>query len=145
MNIGDKMWHPCSLDIIEHKVIGINQFEDCRGKLFKHYTLKAVNNIGACGRLEVIIDEHKNKFRFVELLNEENIEYASGLQDFIEGNYYNNKEEAELEFYELQKSSARSSVWKYEQFLKEAQSRLRQIESLIKVIKESKKNNNQIK
>jgi hypothetical protein len=139
MNIGDKMWHPCSMDIIEHKVIGINQFEDDRGKLFKHYTLKAVHNVGACGKVEVIIDEHKGKFRFVELVNEENIEYSSGLQDFVEGNYYNNKEEAEIEFYEKQRILAVSSTWKYEQLLKEAQARVKQVEAIIKVAKESKK------
>jgi hypothetical protein len=139
MNIGDKMWHPCSMDIIEHKVIGINQFEDDRGKLFKHYTLKAVHNVGACGKVEVIIDEHKGKFRFVELVNEENIEYSSGLRDFVEGNYYNNKEEAEIEFYEKQRILAVSSTWKYEQLLKETQARVKQVEAIIKVAKESKK------
>ena len=137
MNIGDKLWHPCNMDIIEHKIIGVNEFEDSRGKLFKHYTLQAIHNVGACGKLSVIVDEHKGKFRFVELVNEENIEYASGLQDFIEGNYYSTKEEAEIEFYEQQRILAVSRTWQYEKLLKDAQDRVKQVEAIIKIAKES--------
>ncbi len=131
IEIGTKMWHPCNMDITEHKVISIRQFEG-----FNHYVLKAVHNVGACGKLEVIVDEHKGKFRFVELLNEENIEYASGLQDFVEGNYYVIKEKAELEFYEQQRILSTSSVWKFENLLKEAKAREKQVELLVKALKE---------
>jgi hypothetical protein len=131
MKIGDSVWHPCNLDIIEHKVVSVRQFEG-----FNHYVLKAKHNVGACGRVEVIIDEHKGKFRFVELLNEESLEYSSGLGDFIEGNYYSNKEGAELEFYEQQRMLTVSSVWKFEGLLKEAQARKEQVELLVKALKE---------
>lgn len=137
MNIGDKMWHPCNMDIIEHKIVGINQYEDNRGKSFKHYILKAVHNVGACGKVEVIVDEHKGKFRFVELVDEENIEYASGLQDFVEGNYYTNKKEAEIEFYTQQKWLVHNRVDRLDSQLKEAKLRLEQVEAIIKVAKES--------
>ena len=86
IKINDYFWHPCSLDIIEHKVVSIRQYDG-----FNHYVLKSTRNVGACGRIEVIISENKGKFRFIELVDEENIEYASGLQDFIEGNYYHKK------------------------------------------------------
>jgi hypothetical protein len=105
IKINDSMWHPCNMDIIEHKVISIRQF-DC----FNHYVLKAVRNVGACGRLEVIVSENNGKLRFVELVNEDTTEYASGLQDFIEGNYYTTKEQAELEFYEQQRILTWSSM-----------------------------------
>ena len=81
IKIGDPLWHPCSMDIIEHKVVSIRQFEG-----FNHYVTKSVHKVGASGILEVILDEHKGKLRFVELLDEESIEYVSGLKDFIEGN-----------------------------------------------------------
>lgn len=108
LKIGDFMWHPCNLDIIKHKIISIRQFEG-----FNHYVLKAENNVGACGRIEVIVDEHKGKFRFVELLNEENIEYSSGLWDFVEGNYYSTENAAKLEFYQQQYYLTYSSMEKY--------------------------------
>jgi len=97
LKIGDFMWHPCSVDIIQHKITSIRQYEG-----YNHYVLKAVNNVGACGKIEVIVDEHKGKFRFVELLDEDTTEYSSGLQDFVEGNYYTNENEAKLEFYQKQ-------------------------------------------
>lgn len=51
IKIGDEMFHPCSIDIIKHKVVSIRQFEG-----FNHYVLEATNNVGDCGRVQVIID-----------------------------------------------------------------------------------------
>jgi hypothetical protein len=140
MKIGDKLWHPCSIDIIEHKIVAIYEFEDSRGKIFKHYTLKAVNNVGACGKIEVIIDEHNDKFRFVELVNEDTIPYASGLQDFVEGFYYKTKEEATIEFYNKQVYMAKDRIDRLERELKQANDRLNQIQSIIKIAKGEKDN-----
>lgn len=131
------MWHPCNMDIIEHKVIGVHEFEDYRGIKFKHLTLKATHNVGACGKVEVIIDDHKGKFKFVELVDEEIIEYSSGLQDFVEGNYYSTLEEARVEFYTQQKWLVVARVNELERLLNEAKTRLAQVESIIKVAKDS--------
>jgi hypothetical protein len=135
MKIGDKMWHPCNMDIIEHKVIGVHEFENNHGKRFKHWTLKAVHNVGACGKIEVVIDEHNDKFRFIELIDEENIAYSSGLQDFVEGNYYTTLEEAKVVFYTQQKWLVTTRVSELERLLTEAKNRLTQIESIIKIAK----------
>lgn len=132
IKIGDSLWHPCNMDIIEHRVISIRQFDG-----FNHYVCKAVHNVGACGRVEVILDEHKNKLRFVELLYEEDLEYASGLKDFVEGNYYTNKKEAELEFYKQQESIAWSNMEQRERLYKESVKRYEQVKLLVKTIKES--------
>lgn len=94
IKVGDFVWHPMSIDIIKHKVTSIRQFEG-----FNHYVLKAEQAVGACGRLEVIVDEHKGKLRFVELLYEDEMPYAKGLQDFVEGDYYTDLNKAKLAYY----------------------------------------------
>lgn len=134
LKIGDSMFHPCSIDIIEHKIISIREFET-----HKHYYLKAVNNVGACGRVEVIVDEHKGNFRFVDLVNEENIPYASGLQDFIEGKYYTSLNQARLEFYEQQATIAWSNKENKERLYKESLARYEQVQLLVKNLKEDLK------
>jgi len=130
LKIGDFMWHPCSVDIIQHKITSIRQYEG-----YNHYVLKAVNNVGACGKIEVIVDEHKGKFRFVELLDEENIEYSSGLKDFVEGNYYKTENEAKLELYEQQYIIAWSNMEKKESWYNEAKARYAQVGLLVKELK----------
>lgn len=131
IKIGDILWHPCSMDIIEHKVISVRQYEG-----FNHYISKAVKNVGACGRVEVILDEHKGKLRFVELIDEENIEYASGLQDFIEGNYYVDKKEAELEFYKKQETLTWSDMEQKKRWYEDAVKRHEQVKLLVKALKD---------
>jgi hypothetical protein len=134
LKIGDKLWHPCNMDIIEHKIISIRQYEG-----FNHYISKATNNVGACGKVEVILDEHKGKLRFVELVDEENIEYSSGLQDFIEGNYFDSKKEAELEFYEQQQTLSWSNMEQKKRWYEDSLKRYEQVKLLVKTIKESLK------
>lgn len=140
MNIGDKLWHPCNMDIIEHKIISIRQYGG-----FNHYVSKAVHNVGACGKVEVILDEHKGKLRFVELINEESIEYSSGLKDFVEGNYYNNIEEAKLEFYNQQKTIAWSNMEQKKRWYEDSLKRYEQVKILITTIEKdiNEKNNKQ--
>lgn len=132
IKIGDEFFHPCSIDIMQHKVVSIRQFNG-----FNHYVLKATHNIGACGKLEVIIDEHKGKFRFVELIDEENIEHARGLQDFIEGDYYRTLDEARIVFYDKQRTLYQLSVYDKERILAEAKRNLERVEAIIKQAKAS--------
>ena len=132
LKIGDSLWHPCNLDIIEHKITSIRQFEG-----FNHYVTKSVHTVGACGKIEVILDEHKDKLRFVELLHEEDIEYASGLGDFVEGNYYSDKRKAELEFYNQQETLTWSNMEQKKRWYEDAVKRYEQVKLLVKTIKES--------
>lgn len=134
IKIGDTLWHPCSMDIIEHKVISIRQYEG-----FNHYICKAVHNVGACGKVEVILDEHKGKLRFIELINEENIEHSSGLQDFVEGDYFLNEKEAQLVYYRQQELLWSSSVYNKKQIYEEALKNYEKVQSLIKNIRKSLK------
>lgn len=128
------MYHPFSLDIIEYKVVGILQYED-----FTHYRLKAVRNVGACGKIEVVIDSRKGEFRFVELIDEDEIEYSSGLQNFIEGKYYPSLNRAKLEFYEIQRVLHASSVDQKERVYKEAKANYEKVLLLIEKAKEGLK------
>jgi len=130
LKIGDFMWHPCNLDIIKHKIISIRQFEG-----FNHYVLKAEKNVGACGRIEVIVDEHKGKFRFVELVDEENVPYSSGLQDFIEGNYYHIEAQARLEFAEQQLTLSYTNLMERERLYNESKRNYEKVELLVKELK----------
>jgi len=123
------------MDIIEHKVISIRQFDG-----FNHYVLKAKHDVGACGKLEVIIDEHKGNLRFVELLDEENIEYSSGLQDFVEGNYYTDLNKAKLSFYTQQETLAWSNMEQKKRWYEDAVKRHNQVKLLVKELKELIKN-----
>lgn len=134
IEVGTTLWHPCSLDIIEHKVTCVKQYEG-----FTHYEAKAVRNVGACGRIEVILDEHKGKIRFVELVDEDEIEYSSGLQDFVEGIYYTDKRQAELEFYNNQVRITYSNVEQKKSWLQEAQKNHERVKLIVEKIKESLK------
>jgi predicted nucleotide-binding protein (sugar kinase/HSP70/actin superfamily) len=135
IKVNDPIWHPCNMDIIEHKVISIRQFDG-----FNHYVLKAKHDVGACGKLEVIIDEHKGNLRFVELLDEENIEYSSGLQDFVEGNYYTDLNKAKLSFYTQQETLAWSNMEQKKRWYEDAVKRHNQVKLLVKELKELIKN-----
>lgn len=152
IKVGDKLYHPCSMDIIEHKVIAIIQYEG-----FKHYRTQATHNVGACGKVEVILNEHKNFNQeqylfFIELIDEENIKYASGLKDFIEGKYYLTLDEAKLAFYRERVLMYSSRVSKAEADLKKAKSDYEGIKKLVNDLielikkqreKEINNNNNQ--
>ncbi len=131
LKIDQLVWHPCSMDIIEHKVISIRAF-----KGFNHYVLKATHNVGACGRIEVIISQNKDNLTFVELINEENIQYASGLQDFVEGKYYTSRDEAELAFYDVQLSLWRRSIDKHKTALAEAERHYQRVKAIVDIAKQ---------
>ena len=50
LQINTKLYHPCSLDIIEFKITGIRQYEDST-----LYEAKALDNVGACSRVEILL------------------------------------------------------------------------------------------
>ena len=132
MDIGQTVWHPCSIDIIEHKVVSIRHYEG-----FTHYVTKSVHNVGACGKIEVILSENKGVLRFVELLKEDEYEHAIGLQDFVEGFYYSDKKKAQLEFYSKQETLCWANMEQKKTQYQDAVKRYEQVKLLIKNIKDS--------
>lgn len=127
MKIGDKLYHPCSVDIIEHKIISIREYED-----HKQYCLKSIHNVGACGKVEVLVIEDGNdRFKFITLLND--YEHQSGLQDFVEGNYYLTLNEAKAEYYSNIEKSLSSQLQRIEASYKNKQAELRRVKNLIKI------------
>jgi len=135
LKIGDKLWHPCNMDIIEHKVTSVRQFED-----HNQYCLRAVYNVGACGRVEVLVGEKKGQFRFIGLMYD--YEYESGLQDFVEGNYYTTKDEAKIEFYRQQELLVMSSIDKHQRLLDSSKSNLERVRLILKQARDSVKERN---
>lgn len=134
IKIGDSLWHPCNMDIIEHKVTSIRQYEG-----FTHYVTKAVHNVGACGRVEVVLDGRKNNLWFVELLHEDELEYSNGLNDFVEGIYYSDKRRAELDFYRKQQTLAWSNMDNKKRWYEDSVARYEQVKLIVKKILESLK------
>ena len=99
LQINDKLYHPCTLDIIEFKITGIRQYEDST-----LYEAKALNNVGACGRVEVLLKIDKyDVIRFIGIKDSYDDEYGRGLEDFVEGKYYLKRLEARLEHNEQQR------------------------------------------
>lgn len=99
LQINTKLYHPCSLDIIEFKITGIRQYEDST-----LYEAKALNNVGACGRVEILLKIDKyDVIRFVGIKDSYDDEYGRGLEDFVEGKYYLERLEARLEHNEQQR------------------------------------------
>lgn len=136
IKIGDKVWHPCSIDVIEHKVTGIFNYESSNGDTATQIHTKSVNRVGACGWIECILDYRNGRLRFVELIDEAEIEHASGLQDFIEGEYYTDKRQARLVFYNQQESIAWNNMDEKERLFKEAKGRYEKIQLIVSKIKE---------
>ena len=99
LQINTKLYHPCSLDIIEFKITGIRQYEDST-----LYEAKALYNVGACGRVEVLLKIDKyDVIRFIGIKDSYDDEYGRGLEDFVEGKYYLERLEARLEHNEQQR------------------------------------------
>jgi hypothetical protein len=132
VTIGTEMFHPCSLDIIKHKVTGIRQYED-----HTIYELKSVHAVGACGIIRVLVSLHKDKLTFVELLYEEDLPHASGLGDFVEGTYYLTLDEAKLDFYRRVEGRYYSNIVGLENSLKKAIAEHERIKALVKLARKS--------
>ena len=114
LQVNDLLWHPMSMDIIPHKVVSKTEYEDRTV-----YVSRALGNVGACGRVEVELSvDRKGKIRFIGLAND--YESDSGLQDFVEGEYFRTKNEARTEYYKIQKSITQANMGHKERLYKEA-------------------------
>ena len=135
LEIGTKIYHPCSVDILEYKVISIAEYEYGIG-----YTLKATHNIGACGRVEVYVSQDKkDNLRFSGLSDDWEHIYDSGLQDFVEGIYYVDRDKARLEYYEKQRILVWTKLEERKRLYDDAKYTYDKVEKIIKQIKETLK------
>lgn len=132
MQINDKLYHPWSMGILEFIVVSIREFKN-----FKQYVLHSVENVGACGTIEILVQENNEELRFVELLAvTDNGEYSNGLEDFIEGFYFKSKTKARLDLYKQQKVLAYTNWENSKRLCEEAKKRLDQVELLVKELSE---------
>lgn len=133
MQINDLVFHPCSLDILEFKITGIHSYET-----HTIYSAKATHNVGACGRIEIsLAEDNHGTLRFIGLDSES--EYSSGLQDFTEGLYYNNKQKARLAYYKLAEMNSSINLDQKERIYKEAKANHEKIVNIIKIIRDNLK------
>lgn len=54
--IGDLLYHPSNYDIIEFEVTGIHNYTGFNGETRTSLQAKATQNVGACGKVEVLIN-----------------------------------------------------------------------------------------
>ncbi len=129
LKIGQKLWHPLSMDIIPHEVLSITEYSDRA-----IYTARALGNVGACGRVKVELSiDRKGQIHFIGLVKD--YEYDSGLQDLVEGKYYTEETEARREYYNIQKTLAWANMDNKERLYKEAK---KSYERCIQILKELK-------
>lgn len=104
LKVKDTLWHPCSVDIIEHVVVTKMESEG-----HSVYVSRAVRNVGVCGRVGVELSvDRKGVVRFVGLADD--YENDNGLQDLVEGIYYRTRREARIAYYIIQKSLTETNM-----------------------------------
>ena len=131
LQINDKLYHPCSLDIIEFKIIGIRQYEDN-----VLYEAKALNNVGACGKVEILLKIDKyDVIRFIGIKDSYDDEYGRGLEDFVEGKYYLERLEARLEHNEQQRILCWASMENKRRIYETSKNMYDKVEKIVQGIK----------
>ena len=131
LQINDKLYHPCSLDIIEFKIIGIRQYEDSI-----LYEAKALNNVGACGKVEILLKIDKyDVIRFIGIKDSYDDEYGRGLEDFVEGKYYLKRLEARLEHNEQQRILCWTSMENKRRAYEQSKAMYDNVEKIVQGIK----------
>ena len=131
LQINDKLCHPCSLDIIEFKITGIRQYEDSI-----LYEAKALNNVGACGGVEILLKIDKyDVIRFIGIKDSYDDEYGRGLEDFVEGKYYLEKLEARLEYNEQQRLLCWTSMENKRRIYEQSKAMYDKVEKIVQGIK----------
>ena len=131
LQINDKLYHPCSLDIIEFTIIGIRQYEDN-----VLYEAKALNNVGACGRVEILLKIDKyDVIRFIGIKDSYDDEYGRGLEDFVEGKYYLKRLEARLEHNEQQRILCWDNMENKKRIYEQSKAMYDKVEKIVQGIK----------
>jgi len=132
LSIGTLLWHPCNMDIIPHKIIGIRTYEDR-----VVYESQAISSVGACGKVKVLLTPDRNgMLRYIDFDESWRHEYESGLKDFVEGNYYTNQLEASLAYKEQQRILCQASM---ENRRREYEASKEQYDRVCKIIESIKK------
>ena len=131
LQINTKLYHPCSLDIIEFKITGIRQYEDST-----LYEAKALYNVGACGRVEVLLKVDKyDVIRFIGIKDSYDDEYGRGLEDFVEGKYYLKRLEARLEHNEQQRILCWDNMENKKRIYEQSKAMYDKVEKIVQGIK----------
>ena len=131
LQINTKLYHPCSLDIIEFKITGIRQYEDST-----LYEAKVLDNEGACGREEVLLKIDKyDVIRFIGIKDSYDDEYGRGLEDFVEGKYYLKRLEARLEHNEQQRILCWDSMENKKRIYETSKNMYDKVEKIVQGIK----------
>jgi len=130
VKIGDLVYRPCSLDIIQYKITGIFQYD----KNVTMYEAVSTKAVGACGIIKILLTPDKNAvLRFTGVISSH--EYESGLGDFVEGIYYTEYIAARQKFYEIQEMTARINMEQKEKIYLEARKSYDKIKFIIDTIK----------
>jgi len=130
MEINDIVYHPCNMDIIQHKITGIRTYED-----HVLYEAKAIHPVGASGRIEILLSEDKKgNIRFTGLIDDP--EYGNGLGDFVEGLYYKDQQKARLVYNEAQRILVWSNMEEKRRSYENAKFMYDKVEKIINTIKE---------
>ena len=131
LQINTKLYHPSSLDIIEFKITGIRQYEDST-----LYEAKALNNVGACGEVEILLKIDKyDVIRFIGIKDSYDDEYGRGLEDFVEGKYYLERLEARLEHNEQQRILCWTSMENKRRIYEQSKAMYDKVEKIVQGIK----------
>ena len=129
--LGTLLYKPCSIDIIEYKITAVVSYVN---KTL--YQAKATNNVGACGRIEILLYQEKfGNFRFMDCVKD--YEHEKGLQDMVEGLYYVDKQQARLAYYCIHETNARIALDNKRRLYDQAKENLDVITKILKEIKES--------
>jgi len=131
LEIGTLIYHPCSLDILEFKIIGQRKYEKAL-----IYEMIATHNVGVYEKIEVLVSQDKNNnLRFIGYIEDWKDEYKSGLEDFLKGKYYSNKQEARLSYYELQRTLILSNVEEQKRLYENAKLNYNKVEKTLEEIR----------
>lgn len=129
LKIGTLLWHPCSIDIIPHKIIGVRSYED-----HTVYESQALGSVGACGKVKVLLyGDSKGVLRYSDM---EHTEHSSGLQDFVEGIYYTEQLEARLVFNEQQRILCWSKMEDFRRTYEAAKFQYEKVSTIVEGIKQ---------
>jgi hypothetical protein len=97
MEIGADVYHPCDIDILHFKVKGVRQYGD-----HNQYELKAVHNVGAQGKVVVLVADAGGRLQYIDCLEPSDDDNERGLDGFIDGEYFQDRRQAVAVFYTAQ-------------------------------------------
>lgn len=125
ITVGDTLYHPCSIDIIEFTVTAVITTE--HGVSFQ---AKSKHDVGACRKVEVLLSSDKfGKLFYSDLLTD--CEYEDGLWDFVEGRYFLSKELARMHFYKIQRELINQKVDHFKRMYEQAKYDLERVDKIL--------------